>query len=131
MNFKIIDDGKEITCKILLTFRDDNNDKNLKDIFNNTSPTTKIYPGLFVTFMGGPFEDLLIQIHKTREFRAKGAIIFDYAHLDDKYIEALKTRVYNQTYENREFDLKTPENYTPQVKYNEKKRFWRKDNDNN
>lgn len=105
----------------------------LKDIFNNTSPTTKIYPGLFVTFMGGPFEDLLIQIHKTREFRAKGAIIFDYAHLDDKYIEALKTRVYNQTYENREFDLKAPENYTPQVKYNEKKkkRFWRKDNDNN
>ena len=28
MNFKIIDDGQEITCKILLTFRDDNNDKN-------------------------------------------------------------------------------------------------------
>ena len=106
----------------------------LKDIFNNTSPTTKIYPGIFVTFMGGPFEDLLIQIHKTREFNARGAIIFDYAHLDDKYIEALKTRVYNKTYENREFNLKVPEkNYMPQVKYNEKKkkRFWRKNNDNN
>lgn len=105
----------------------------LKDIFNNTSPTTKIYPGLFVAFMGGPFEDLLVQIHKTREFRAKGSIIFDYAHLDDTYIEALKTRVYNQDYEHREFELKTPENYVPQVKYNEKKkkRFWRRDNDNN
>ena len=106
----------------------------LKDIVNNTSPTTKIYPGIFVTFMGGPFEDLLIQIHKTREFKARGAIIFDYAHLDDIYIEALKTRVYNKTYENREFNLKVPEkNYMPQVKYNEKKkkRFWRKNNDNN
>ena len=106
----------------------------LKDIVNNTSPTTNIYPGIFVTFMGGPFEDLLIQIHKTREFKARGAIIFDYAHLDDIYIEALKTRVYNKTYENREFNLKVPEkNYMPQVKYNEKKKkiFWRKDNDNN
>ena len=106
----------------------------LKDIVNNTSPTTNIYPGIFVTFMGGPFEDLLIQIHKTREFKARGAIIFDYAHLDDIYIEALKTRVYNKTYENREFNLKVPEkNYMPQVKYNEKKkkRFWRKNNDNN
>lgn len=28
MNFKIIDDGKEINCNILLTFRDDNNDIN-------------------------------------------------------------------------------------------------------
>ena len=28
MNFKVIDDGKEINCEILLTFRDDNNDIN-------------------------------------------------------------------------------------------------------
>lgn len=28
MNFKIIEDGKEIICDILLTFRDDNNDIN-------------------------------------------------------------------------------------------------------
>ena len=28
MNFKIIEDGKEIVCDIVLTFRDDNNDKN-------------------------------------------------------------------------------------------------------
>lgn len=28
MNFKIIEDGKEITCNIVLTFRDDSNDIN-------------------------------------------------------------------------------------------------------
>ena len=28
MNFKILEDGKEITCEIVLTFRDDNNDIN-------------------------------------------------------------------------------------------------------
>ena len=28
MNFKIIEDGKEIACDIVLTFRDDNNDIN-------------------------------------------------------------------------------------------------------
>ena len=49
------------------------------------------------------------------------------------YLHQDINNIYNQTYENREFDLKAPENYTPQVKYNEKKkkRFWRKDNDNN
>lgn len=28
MNFQIIEDGKEINCKIVLTFRDNNNDIN-------------------------------------------------------------------------------------------------------
>lgn len=28
MNFKVIDNGKEISCDVLLTFRDDNNDIN-------------------------------------------------------------------------------------------------------
>lgn len=28
MNFKIIQDGKEINCEIVITFRDDNNDVN-------------------------------------------------------------------------------------------------------
>lgn len=107
----------------------------LKDVVNNTSPITKIYPGLFVTFMGGPYEDLLIQIHKTREFKTKGAILFDYAHLDDIYIEALKTRVFNKSYDTREFKLNTPQTYAPEVrckeKKKEKKKRWRRKNDKN
>ncbi len=100
----------------------------MRDVANNTSNYTKIYPGIFVTFMGGPSEDLLMQIHKTREFKTKGAILFDYAHLTDEYINALQTRIYNKEYDSREFKLKTPQNYKPQVKMPEKKkRFWRKD----
>lgn len=65
------------------------------DIKNNTGPCTKIYPGLFVTFMGGSFDDLLMQIQETRKLNTNGIILFDYAHLDQKYIDALKARVYN------------------------------------
>ena len=106
----------------------------LKDVTKNTAPATKIYPGLFVTFMGGPFEDLLMQIHKTREFKTRGTVIFDYAHLDDVYIDALMTRVFNKTYDSKEYAIKTPQNYKPELKYKEKKkkkkRFWRRNNDN-
>ena len=106
----------------------------LKDVTKNTAPATKIYPGLFVTFMGGPFEDLLMQIHKTREFKTRGTVIFDYAHLDDVYVDALTTRVFNKTYDSKEYAIKTPQNYKPELKYKEKKkkkkRFWRRNNDN-
>ncbi len=114
----------------------------LKEVVNNTSPVTKIYPGLFVTFMGGSFEDLLIQIHKTREFNSKGAVIFDYAHLNDTYIDALNTRIFNKSYDtrdskglkNKEFKLREPKDYKPEVKYEKKKqknkKSRRKNNDN-
>ena len=81
---------------------------------------TNIYPGLFVTFMGGPFDNLLMQIHKTREFKTKGAILFDYAHLSDNYIEALTTRVFNPNYDPR--DVKVKEEYKPTVTYKDKKK---------
>lgn len=67
----------------------------ISDIKNNSSIRTKVYPGLFVTFMGGSFDDLLMQIQESRQQNANGSIIFDYAHLGQKYIDALKVRVYN------------------------------------
>lgn len=70
----------------------------LRDVIRNSSSSTKIFPGLFVTFMGGSYDDLLLQIHKTREYKSKGTVLFDYAHLSDKYIEALTERVYNNSY---------------------------------
>lgn len=95
----------------------------LKDVINNTSNYTKIYPGIFVPFMGGPSEDLITQIHKTRVYKTKGNILFDYAHLSDEYVQALKTRIHNKEYDNREFKIKTPQpNYKPQVKIKEKKK---------
>ena len=102
----------------------------LKDVTTNTSSYTKIYPGIFVTFMGGPFEDLLIQIHKTRIFNTRGAILFDYAHLSDEYIDALKTRVFNKSYDERDEKMKQIEqqnsDYKPQVRYKDKKKRGRR-----
>jgi Uncharacterized protein conserved in bacteria len=37
----------------------------MQDVIKNKSPNTKLYAGLFITFMGGSSEDLLRQIHET------------------------------------------------------------------
>ena len=92
----------------------------IRDVVNNSSSMTNIYPGIFVTFMGGPIDNLLVQIHKTREFKTNGAILFDYAHLSDNYIDALTTRVYNSNYDPR--DVKVKEEYKPTVKLGEKQK---------
>lgn len=59
-------------------------------------PATDLFAGLFVTFMGGSEEDLIREIHETRKINANGVILFDYAHLDDRYIETLSKRVFNE-----------------------------------
>lgn len=86
----------------------------INDIKSNSSIRTKIYPGLFVTFMGGTFDDLLMQIQEARELNSGGIVLFDYAHLDQKYIDALKVRVFNPC------SICTPNknyyNYGPSVK---------------
>lgn len=102
----------------------------LKDIMKNTSPKTNIYAGIFVTFMGGEPEDLLMQIQKGREYKAKGSIFFDYAHLEKKYVDALTTRIFNENYDDRNYKIKSENtNYKPKVNLNKrekKKRFRRK-----
>ena len=101
----------------------------LQNVFNNVGATTKIYPGIFVTFMGGPFEDLLLQIHKTREFNAKGNVLFDYAHLNDKYTEALATRVYNNSYDEKDYKIRTTnKDYKPELRLKDRKKSKRKHN---
>ncbi len=67
----------------------------IKDIMNNTTVRTKVYPGLFVPFMGGQPNDLLRQIHENRKLQNSGVILFDYAHLSDKYINSLTASVFN------------------------------------
>ena len=59
------------------------------------SPRTKLYAGLFVTFMGGSEEDLVRQIHETRKLNLGGIILFDYAHLQEKYIKTLTTSIFS------------------------------------
>jgi len=67
----------------------------IKDIMQNTSARTKIYPGLFIPFMGGQPTDLLLQIHENRKLQNQGVVIFDYAHLGDNYISTLSASAFN------------------------------------
>ncbi len=65
------------------------------DMLKDMSPRTKLYAGLFVTFMNGSSEDLIRQIHETRKLNLGGIILFDYAHLQDKYIKTLTKSVFS------------------------------------
>jgi len=67
----------------------------MKDVQRAMSPNTDLYAGLFVTFMGGAEEDLIRQIHEARKLDTKGVIIFDYAHLNNKYAKTLATSVFS------------------------------------
>lgn len=68
--------------------------KMMTDVIKTKSGNTDFYAGLFVTFMGGSDEDLIRQIHEARKVNANGVIIFDYAHLNNKYINTLSKSVF-------------------------------------
>ena len=61
----------------------------LHEIKSNSSKSTDIYAGIFVSFMKGTTDDMLRQIHMTRELKAKGVIIFEYSHFTKPYIDAV------------------------------------------
>ena len=63
-------------------------------VLNYKAPETDLFAGLFVTFMGGSEEDLIRQIHETRKLNVNGVILFDYAHLGERYIKALSASVF-------------------------------------
>ena len=64
------------------------------NILRNKSASTKLYAGLFVTFMNGSNSDLIKQIHAARRYMCDGLIIFDYAHLNDNYVNTLTESVF-------------------------------------
>lgn len=66
----------------------------MSDVIKIKSPNTDFYAGLFVTFMGGSDEDLIRQIHEARKVNANGVILFDYAHLNNKYVNTLSKSVF-------------------------------------
>ena len=61
----------------------------IDEILRNKSASTKLYAGLFVTFMNGSNSDLIRQVHVSRRYSLDGLIIFDYAHLSRKYLDVL------------------------------------------
>ena len=74
----------------------------ISTVQNYKEPETDLFAGLFVTFMGGSEEDLIRQIHETRKLNVNGVILFDFAHLSEKYVNALSARVFanNQKHNN-------------------------------
>jgi len=113
------------------------------NVIKAKAPGTDLFAGLFVTFMGGSEEDLIREIHETRKINVNGVILFDYAHLDNKYVSALSTRVFNERNDKRanipsetvrlkRIDGSTQHvnqkqvKVTPKQKEEKKKRFWRR-----
>lgn len=81
----------------------------MQDVIKNKNPNTKLYAGLFITFMDGSSEDLLRQIHESRKLDANGVIVFDYSHLKDKYIDTLSTSVFDKNQSESALQCNTPE----------------------
>lgn len=96
----------------------------LQDIIRNKSKCTKLYAGLFITFMGGSSDDLLRQIHEARKLDTNGVIIFDYAHFSNKYAETLGKSAFNAS----ECEVQTPNCPQSMNKKKHKFLFYRKYN---
>lgn len=69
-------------------------ENNINEIKNLTNGNLLIYAGLFTPFTAGKPVDLLYQIESARKNGSEGVVIFDYAHLNDEFIKALKTGVF-------------------------------------
>ena len=67
----------------------------IAEVNNNKAKSTKLYAGLFVTFIKGNPDDLIRIIHESRRFGLSGNIIFDYAHFSSEYQNILTASVFN------------------------------------
>ena len=71
----------------------------LEEIKKKAYRSALVFPGLFAGFIESDPEDLLRQIHIVRKLKMDGVILFDWAHLNEKYLDVLKTSVFKeQTY---------------------------------
>ncbi len=84
----------------------------MEEVLRNKSSSTKLYAGLFVAFMNGSNSDLMKQIHAVRKYSLNGLIIFDYAHFNESYIDALTESVFKPS--GREIVISDA--YTPPAK---------------
>jgi len=87
----------------------------MKGVVRYKNPKTKLYAGLFTAFMNGSQMDLVRQIHEARKLKIDGFSIFDYAHLQDKYITTLKE------------SITAPPQYQSHSKKKRSKKFRKKD----
>ncbi len=96
----------------------------MEEVLRNKSASTKLYAGLFVTFMNGSDTDLIKQIHAARRYSLNGLILFDYAHLKENYVSTLTESVFRPLKKEiviQEDDVQKPDG-TVQFMTKEKKR---------
>ena len=79
---------------LFLTCDDKTASNLMEEVLRNKSASTKLYAGLFVAFMNGSSADMIKQIHAARKYCLNGLIIFDYAHLNNNYIDTLTESVF-------------------------------------
>ena len=92
-----INDFVDAFTPLFLTCDDKTAMNLMEEVLRNKSAGTKLYAGLFVTFMNGANTDLLKQIHAARKYSLNGLILFDYAHLSNNYVEVLTESVFKPT----------------------------------
>ena len=97
----------------------------ISDIRQNSKQNTKIYPGLFVAFMNGKPDDLLRQLHESRKLKTSGIVLFDFAHLDEKYTDALLTNAFTPSTPSQT-TLSTQSTAVKQEKKKKRFRFFKK-----
>jgi len=68
--------------------------KSISEIAGFTGGKVQIYAGLFEPFTEGSPSELLKQVVAARSAGASGVVLFDYAHLDDQFVDALGTRIF-------------------------------------
>ena len=109
---------------LFLTCDDDTVATLIEEVKQNKAKDTKLYAGLFVTFMKGSNTDLIKQIHTVRKYNLNGLILFDYAHLTDNYIDVLTQSVFKPV--NKEINYQDNKKSVGQVKVKEKRKLRRK-----
>ena len=81
---------------LILTADDELAKSMLEEIKRKTGNDAQVFPGLFAGFIESDPEDLLRQIHIIRKLKLSGVILFDWAHLNDKYLNVLKTSAFKE-----------------------------------
>ena len=84
-NLKIIDG----VTPLFLTCDNKTAANSINKVLSSINPNTKLYAGIFVTFIGGSPDDLIRQLHTARKMDLGGVIIFDYAHITNKYFNTM------------------------------------------
>ena len=63
--------------------------ESIKKVSSTISSKTQLFAGIFVMFIGGSPDDLIRQLHEARKLDIGGVIMFDYAHISNRYLDSL------------------------------------------